>query len=105
MVNDHPGSGRSLHVLIVEDSAPDTLLLVRALQRGGFHVKHQQVFTASALAQAVAQRRWDLVLADHSMPGFSALEALRIIRARGLDVPFIIVSGHIDEETAVAAMK
>jgi signal transduction histidine kinase len=51
------------------------------------------------------KQHWDLILADHTMPTFSAPEALELIKAHGLDIPFIIVSGHIEEETAVAAMN
>jgi signal transduction histidine kinase len=57
------------------------------------------------MAAALAGGEWDVILADHSMPQFSAPEALRMMQERGLDLPFIIVSGHIEEETAVSAMK
>src|SRR4051794_10595374 len=96
---------RPLRVLVVEDSHPDVMLLLRALHRGGFQVEHGRAVTAEEMVAALKQKTWDLILADHSMPQFSAPEALEMLKQCGLDVPFIIVSGHIDEETAVAAMR
>ncbi len=94
-----------LRVLIVEDSEDDALFIVRALVRGGYDPRHRRVETAEAMKRALAAEPWDVVLADYSMPRFSGPEALEIVSGRGLDVPFIIVSGAIGEETAVAAMK
>src|ERR1044071_6556742 len=96
---------RSLRVLVVEDSELDAALLVRALERGGFEATSKVVDTAEAMCQALEQRKWDLILADHAMPQFSAPEALDLVKKKGIDVPFIIFSGHIDEATAVAAMR
>lgn len=95
---------RPLRVLLIEDSEPDGILLMRALERGGFEPIEERVDTPEAM-NAALEKDWDLILADHAMPRFSAPQALRMIQDRGLDVPFIIVSGHIEEETAVAAMK
>ncbi len=93
-----------LRVLVVEDSEPDTLLLLRALQRGGFQTFHQRVATPREMQAVLRRSQWDLILADHAMPAFSAPRALAILKAAGLDIPFIIVSGHIEEDMAVAAM-
>jgi len=90
---------------MVEDSEPDTLLLLRALQRGGFQTLHERVATARELRAALEKNAWDLILADHAMPNFSAVEALSLVKRAGLDIPFIIVSGHIEEEMAVSAMQ
>jgi DNA-binding NtrC family response regulator len=102
-----PGSDapRRLRVLFVEDSPPDAFLLMHALQRGGFEPVHDRVDTAEGLIAALDRDEWDVILADHSMPQFSAPEALELVKARQIDIPFIIVSGHIEEQTAVAAMK
>src|SRR5258708_17493831 len=54
---------------------------------------------------ALARERWDVVIADYVMPRFDGLEALALVKENGLDLPFIIVSGHITDNTAVAAMK
>src|ERR1043166_4128781 len=96
---------RPLRVLIIEDSEPDAFLLQRALQRGGFAAECERVCTADAMGAALEKHRWDLILADHSMPQFSAPEALELLKQKNLDLPFIIVSGHIEEETAVASMN
>ncbi len=98
-------SSRPLRVLLVEDSELDAVLLVRALERGGLSPKTQRVDTRQAMEQALQRQDWDLILCDHAMPQFSAPEALELVQKHRLDVPFIIVSGHIEEETAVAAMK
>jgi PAS domain S-box-containing protein len=94
-----------LDVLLVEDSDDDAALILRELAKGGYAVEHRRVFTRDAMAQALDERRWDVVLADHKMPSFNSVDALALVRGRKLDVPFIIVSGAIGEETAVAAMK
>src|SRR5713101_447285 len=97
--------GQPLHVLIVEDSEDDAELLVRDLERSGYRVIHQRVQTADAMKAALAFRSWDIVLSDYSMPGFSGPAALDVLKATGRDLPFIIISGTIGEETAVAALK
>jgi signal transduction histidine kinase len=89
----------------VEDSEPDALLLKRALERGGFSPITKRVYTAEALDQALQEQVWDIILCDHAMPYFSAPEALETVKKHEVDLPFIIVSGYIEEETAVAAMK
>lgn len=98
------GNGKLLRVLMVEDSENDALLIQRALTRGGYQVKSARVDTRGAMELAMEKQEWDLILADHSMPQFNAPEALEVVKRHGRDVPFIIVSGHIEEETAVAAM-
>ncbi len=95
----------ALRVVIAEDSEEDALLLVRELRRGGYEPVYQRVDTASAMKVALEHQPWDLVLSDYNIPGFSGLEALALIRERGLDIPFIFVSGTISEDQAVAAMK
>lgn len=98
------GERRLLRVLFVEDSLADAFLLERALTRGGLHVTCDRVDSAEGMTRALEEREWDLILCDHSMPGFSAPEALHIMKQKNLDLPFIIVSGHIEEETAVSTM-
>ncbi|RIK44144.1 MAG: hypothetical protein DCC55_03330 [Chloroflexi bacterium] len=94
-----------LRVLIVEDSEDDALLLSRELRRGGYTVESVRVETADAFTQALATAEWDLVIADYNMPRFSGLAALRTLQEFGKDIPFLVVSGFIDENVAVAAMK
>ena len=95
---------RQLRVLFIEDCEDDTLLQVRLLRQAGYEVTHARVDSAPAL-QAQLQHRWDIVISDHSMPNFRGTEALRMIREKGVDAPFIFVSGTIGEDSAVAALK
>jgi two-component system, NarL family, sensor histidine kinase UhpB len=95
-----------LRVLLVEDSEDDALLLLRELRRGGYEPFSERVDTAGDMEAALEERGWDLVIADHSMPEFSSSAALELLRRKGfVDLPFIIVSGYIGEDAAVAAMK
>jgi two-component system, cell cycle sensor histidine kinase and response regulator CckA len=94
-----------LRALIVEDSEMDCEILVRGLRKGGYDVTFERVDSAEALNRALTLGTWDMVFSDYSMPGFSGVACLKIIRERGLGVPFIFVSGTIGEEMAVEAMK
>jgi signal transduction histidine kinase len=98
--------GAPLRVLLVEDSEDDALLLVRMLRRGGFDPTWDRVDTAAGMEAALDGRSWDLVISDHGMPAFNSSAALELLRRKGfVDLPFIIVSGQIGEDAAVAAMK
>jgi len=94
-----------LRVLIIEDSEDDALLLVRILRRAGYDPTFEQIDTPAAMTTALNQQTWDIVISDYSMPHFNGLAALKLLKEIGLDIPFIILSGAIGEETAVAAMK
>ncbi|HKC24583.1 MAG TPA: EAL domain-containing protein [Thermoanaerobaculia bacterium] len=95
----------ALRVLIVEDSEDDALLLVRALKRGGLDPAWRRVDDARELAAALDTAEWDCVLSDYTLPTLDAPTALSILKGRGLDVPFLIVSRNVGEDVAVAAMK
>jgi len=97
--------GKPLQVLMVEDSEDDARLVLRELRGAGYDLTHERVDTAAALEAALDRHSWDLVIGDYSMPQFSGTAALAMLRERGLDVPYICVSGTITEELAVAAMK
>lgn len=94
-----------LHLISVEDSQDDTMLLLNELKRGGFQVEYVRVETGEELSNALRQNKWDLIISDHNLPGFSAPEALELIKAHDVDLPFIILSNMIGEEIAVEAMK
>ena len=97
---------RPLRVLAIEDYEEDALLLHRHLKRAGYDVDFRRIETAAELNAALDEpAAWDLVLADYTLPLFGAREALSIIQRRGSDIPFIIVSGTIDEVSAVSAMR
>ncbi len=94
-----------LKVLLVEDSEDDALLLVHELRRSGLDVSYKRVDNSSDMKIALKSQTWDVVLADYSMPGFDGLSALQLLRKDDAELPFIVVSGTIGEETAVALMK
>ncbi len=95
---------RKIRVLIVEDMVEDAQLVLRELRRSGFDAEWNRVDTKDEyLAQLNGSL--DIILSDYHMPQFEAPMALQLLQESGLDIPFIIVSGAIGEETAVAAMK
>ena len=96
---------KALRVICVEDSEEDSLLLLRELRNGGYYPVWKRIETADAMSVALEEGSWDLVLADFALPGFNALVALELVRQARLDLPFIVVSGVIGEEQAVAMMK
>ena len=95
-----------LRVLIVEDSEDDAELLAIELERGGYQPIYHRVETQLGMQAALDKKiSWDIVLADYALPNFSAIAALDVLKNHKLDLPFIIVSGKIGEDTAIAAMK
>jgi two-component system sensor histidine kinase UhpB len=94
-----------LQVLIVEDSENDAELLELELERAGYEPRCHRVETPAQMGAALQTQPWQVVIADYVLPQFSGLAALALVKQKGLDIPFIVVSGHITEDTAVAAMK
>lgn len=96
---------KNVQILLVEDSIDDSELIVRQLEHEDFCVKWERVETANDLRAALLTQSWDIVLSDYTMPQFSAIDALKIISEIKPDLPCIIISGTIGEETAVKAMQ
>jgi PAS domain S-box-containing protein len=94
-----------LRVLIVEDAKSDVALLLLALRQGGFDVTYEVVATQAAMRVALHHGQWDLIISDHALPQFSGPAALALTLELKPDVPFIIVSGEIDINLAVALMQ
>lgn len=94
-----------LRTLIIEDSESDAELVLYYLQRAGYALNHLRVDSAQAVRTALEQHTWDIILCDYNLPQFNAVKALEIVKEFELDVPFIVVSGAIGEETAVDIMK
>lgn len=94
-----------LRPLIVEDSEDDTQVILRELRRGGYDVTHERVETRSTMHKALSQGTWDIILCDYTLPKFSAADALQTLQQSGLDLPFIVISGTIEEESAVDMLK
>jgi PAS domain S-box-containing protein len=96
---------KSLRALFIEDRDDDAQLILHELQKGGYDVEWQRVETKETVQAALEQRSWDIIICDYSLPKFTAPEALLLLKASGQDLPFIIVSGTIDEESAVTALR
>ena len=105
---DSPENGitnKALRALIADDSEDDVFFLVRELRKAGYELVHERVSTAPAMKAALERQTWDIVISDYEMPHFGGFEALQLLKASGYDLPFILVSAVVSEETAVAAMK
>jgi PAS domain S-box-containing protein len=94
-----------VRVLVVDDSDDDALLIIRLLTRAGLTVSHVRADTAAGVAAALADRPPDIVISDYTMPSFRAEEALDQVRAHDADIPFLLVSGQVGEETAASMMR
>ncbi len=96
---------QTLRALIVDDLEEDAMLVIRELKRSGFELDSIRVDTPELFVAALAKQPWDIILCDYAMPRFSAPAALALAKQSGIELPFIIVSGTIGEETAVDALK
>jgi PAS domain S-box-containing protein len=96
---------QKLDVLLVEDTDSDAELLLRQLKQSGYDVSHYRVESAEGVEAAIAAKPWDIVISDYNMPGFTGVDALKIVRERDTDTPFIFVSGTMGEDTAVEALR
>jgi PAS domain S-box-containing protein len=94
-----------LRVLIVEDSEFDAQMITSLVRKSGYEVVAERVETPETMEKSLREKKWDIILSDYNLPSFSAPEALKLLQATDLDLPFIIISGGIGEATAVAAMK
>ena len=99
-----PLSERLLRVLHVEDAEMDHQLIHAQLRRAGLQLEMQRVDTLAEVALAL-KLPWDAIISDYNLPGFSGLVVLDMLKESGLLIPFILVSGEIGEDTAVAAMR
>jgi signal transduction histidine kinase len=98
-------AGKVLRTLIADDSENDVVLLLHALRKAGYEPVYERVCTAPAMQTALQKQVWDIVISDYEMPGFGGFEALQLVKDSGHDLPFILVSAVVSEETAVSAMK
>ncbi len=94
-----------LNVIIVEDSEDDLILMLRALKKSGYNPHYTRVETPVDFKEALADEKWQLVISDHSMPAFSAPEALETLKASGRSLPFVIVSGTLDQFLAHSMLE
>jgi len=96
---------KSLHVLMVDDSENDVLLIMRNLKKGGYDPVYERVDTAASMKKALKKKQWDVILCDYTMPKLNAPSALAFFREADIDIPVIIVSGTIGEDKAVECMR
>jgi PAS domain S-box-containing protein len=94
-----------LRALMVEDSEDDMLLIIRELKKGGYNPVYERVETATAMKKALQEKQWDIILCDYKLPKFSGEKAIGLLKETNIDIPLIIVSGTIGEETAVECMR
>jgi PAS domain S-box-containing protein len=99
-INHHP----SLRVLIVEDSENDLLLMIRELKKGGFNPVYERVETSVTMRKALKEKQWDIILCDYKLPQFSAPSAIALLQELNIDIPILIISGKIGEDTAAECM-
>src|SRR2546430_11576015 len=97
-------AGRPLRLLILEDRPEDAELALRELRRAGFDPSWRRV-DADAGFQANLDPELDLILADYHQPQFDALRGLKLMQEAGLEIPFVIVSGAVGDDLAVAAVR
>jgi PAS domain S-box-containing protein/putative nucleotidyltransferase with HDIG domain len=96
---------KDLRVLMVDDSEDDVLFTIRELKKGGYNPVYEQVETADAMKKALQEKQWDIILCDYKMPIFNAPSAIAVLKETNIDIPIIIISGAIGEETAVECMR
>jgi len=94
----------SLSLLIIEDSEEDTSLLIHLLRKNKYEPAYKQVWREPALREALSDKNWDLIVSDFFMPGFSGMDALKIVKEMQPETPFIVVSGVVGEDKAVEMM-
>jgi PAS domain S-box-containing protein len=94
-----------LRLLQIEDSESDAALIVRVLEKARYQVEWKRVEDAAGMRAALEERAWDIIVSDYYLPQFGAPAALGILRESGRDIPFIVVSGRMGEDTAVEMMK
>jgi diguanylate cyclase (GGDEF)-like protein/PAS domain S-box-containing protein len=96
---------KSLRVLMIEDSEDDELLVIRTLKKGGYNPVCERVSSAAAMKKALQAKQWDIILCDYMMPGFNAPSAIYILKETNLNIPLIVVTATIGEETAIECMR
>lgn len=96
---------KELRILMLEDLQDDVGLIGRALNKQGIHFTSKRVDTRDDFADSLTSFQPDVILSDHALPQFNSLEALTICQKKGLDIPFILVTGTVSEEFAVSCLK
>lgn len=95
---------QTLNVLLVEDSEDDAWMILREFEKHGLRVNSERVQSSTTLSEALERQAWDIVISDYRMPRFSGMTALAIVRTRHPELPFILLSGVIEERVANVAL-
>lgn len=93
--------GQPLRVLLLEDDPDEAQLCLLALERGGYSAKGDVVMTYAEFTECLDAREYDIIIADYQLPSWTGLKALELVKERGLEIPFILVTGHASETTAM----
>ena len=96
---------KQLAVLNIEDSESDSDLIARLFKKAGYEITFERIETSTQMQVELKKHAWDIIIADHSLPQFDSFAALALLHEEGMDIPFVVVSGLLGEETAVAIMK
>ncbi|MDD4426661.1 MAG: response regulator, partial [Mariniphaga sp.] len=96
---------KSVKILFAEDLPTDVELAVREIQKGGIDFNYKVVDTEIEFRKELDEFEPDIVVSDYSMPTFDGMRALKITRAKSEYIPFVVLTGSMNEETAVACMK
>lgn len=96
---------RPIKLLVIEDSDDDAFLLIHNLKKANYEPEYKQVETADELRSALTSEQWDIIISDHNLPQFNAIEALDVLKEFSLDLPLIVLSGDINQNIAVEAMR
>jgi len=96
---------QKLRALMIDDSEDDALLIIRHLKKGGFEPLYERIETAAAMTQILEEKQWDIIICDYKMPKFNAPAAITLLKQTKLNLPIIVISGAIGEETAAECMR
>jgi len=96
---------KAIRVLIIEQSEDDALLIIRELKNGGFNPIYERIATVAAMKKTLKNKQWDIILCDYKMPKFNAPSAITILKEANIDIPVIVVTGAVGEETAADCMR
>jgi PAS domain S-box-containing protein/diguanylate cyclase (GGDEF)-like protein len=109
MLNNEPNielaKQNQLHILFVEDAATDFDLCLREFEKANMKVNADRVTTSEEFQSLLATKTYDIILADYCLPSWTGMEAFEVLRQRGDDIPLILVTGTLGDETAVACIK
>jgi two-component system cell cycle sensor histidine kinase/response regulator CckA len=96
---------KHLRVLLVGGSEDDTLMILRAIRKGGYNLIHERVETIMAVQKALDEKSWDMVLCHYILPRSDCRDAITLLRELDSDLPLMIICDAIDEETAVECLR